>query len=227
MTKRCPSCDQDLSHSAFGRNKTLPDGLSFYCLSCNRERNRVWYRERRRSMGKEVRNHSWIPDGFRWCPTCEQPVAHEDFTRNSRTASGFGSQCKPCHRRASSSAYFYRAYKLTRAEIADLRLAQDDRCAICSEPGPQHLDHDHETGRVRQLLCQRCNQGLGLLQDDPDVLRAAARYVERHRDRPADTRPGRSTPHQRRVRARVEALLAHDEGRVPRLLPPGILLLDG
>jgi hypothetical protein len=43
------------------------------------------------------------------------------------------------------------------------------------------LGHDHSTGVTRQLLCQRCNHGLGLLRDDPAVLRAAADYVERHR----------------------------------------------
>jgi hypothetical protein len=180
VLKRCPSCEQELPPTAFGLNQTLPDGLSFYCLACNRERNRAWYRERRRSMGVEVRDHSWIPEGFRWCPTCEQAVAHEDYTRNSRTASGFGSQCKPCHRQVSSSAYFYRAYKLTKTEIAHLRALQEDRCAICGDPGPQHLDHDHETGAVRRLLCQRCNHGLGLFRDNPQLLHAAAYYVEHH-----------------------------------------------
>ena len=230
--KRCPSCEQELPYSAFGRNKALPGGLSFYCLPCNRERNRAWYRESRRKLGKEVRDHSWVPDGFRWCPSCQQPVAHEDYTRNARTASGFGSRCRACDRAANSDGYFYRKYKLTRRELDALRAAQDNRCGICGDPGPQHLDHDHETGRIRQLLCQRCNQGLGLLQDDPDVLRAAADYVDRHRarraanDRPADTRTARLTSHQRRVRARVQAMLQHDAGRVRRPLPPGVLL-DG
>ncbi len=56
--KRCPSCGGVRPVSDFGRNRSLGDGLSFYCLACNRERNRVWYREHRRSLGKEVRDHS-------------------------------------------------------------------------------------------------------------------------------------------------------------------------
>jgi hypothetical protein len=179
-TKRCPECGVVKPTAEFGRNQSLGDGLSFYCLACNRERNRAWYRERRRKLGKEVRDRSWIPDGFRWCPSCEQPVAHEDYTRNARTASGFGSRCRACDRAANSDGYFYRRYKLTRRELEDLRAAQDDRCAICGESSPQHLDHDHGTGAIRQLLCQRCNQGLGLLQDNPTLLHAAAYYVALH-----------------------------------------------
>jgi hypothetical protein len=199
MMKRCPSCDQVLPEDAFGRNKTLPDGLSCYCRSCSRARSNRWYRESRQRLGKEVRDHSWVPEGFRWCPACRQAVAHEDYTKNSRTATGFGSMCRSCKASADSAAYFYRKYKLTRNHVAAMRAAQDDRCAICSEAGPQHLDHDHQIGVTRQLLCQRCNQGLGLFRDDPAALRAAADYVERHRRRqagastsPSGTRPGRS-----------------------------------
>ncbi|MFQ1002571.1 endonuclease domain-containing protein [Modestobacter sp. SSW1-42] len=47
---------------------------------------------------------------------------------------------------------------------------------------PEHLDHDHDTGRVRALLCQRCNHGLGLFRDDSAFLRAAADYVDDHRE---------------------------------------------
>ena len=185
MKKRCPECERLLDVAAFGRNKALKDGLSFYCLECNRSRSNQWYRDSRRRMGKEVRDLSWVPDGFRWCPACEQAVAHEDCTRNSGTASGFGSRCRACDRATNSAGYFYRRYGLTQRQLSELRAAQDDRCAICGAESPEHLDHDHTTRKVRQLLCQRCNQGLGLLRDDPQVLRAAADYVEEHRRRQA------------------------------------------
>lgn len=80
-TKRCPKCRGVKTTSAFGTNRSLGDGLSFYCLDCNRARNNRWYREHRRKQGKEVRDLSWVPDGFRWCPTCQQAVAHEDYVR--------------------------------------------------------------------------------------------------------------------------------------------------
>lgn len=68
--------------------------------------------------------------------------------------------------------------------------AQGNRCSICgSQPDPQgvkaasrlHVDHDHISGAVRDLLCNRCNMGVGYFLDDPARLRAAAAYIERHR----------------------------------------------
>jgi hypothetical protein len=194
MTKRSPSCGELLLASAFGRTKSFPDGLSFYCLACNRQRNNEWYRRRRTSRGKEVRDCSWVPEGFRWRPQCKQAVAPEDYTRNSRTASGFGGRCKACHNAYNSDAYLYRQYKLTQRQLEELRAAQGDSCAICGEPQPQHLDHDHDTGEIRQLLCQRCNQWLGLFRDEPTLLRAAADYVERHRARQAAASASSSPP---------------------------------
>ncbi|SFF46060.1 Recombination endonuclease VII [Blastococcus tunisiensis] len=57
---------------------------------------------------------------------------------------------------------------------------QDGLCAICRVAPAVHVDHDHETGAVRALLCFNCNGGLGQFRDDPDVLRAAADYVAFH-----------------------------------------------
>jgi hypothetical protein len=183
--KTCPECGESRPHSDFGRNKTRPDGLSFYCLPCNRARNGQWYREHRRRQGKVVRDHSWVPDGFRWCPECKRAVAHDDYSRSSRTPSGFGSRCKACHNAANNAAYWMRTYGLTKADVAVLRASQGDCCGVCGAPAPQHLDHDHETGRIRKLLCQRCNHGLGLFRDDPYLLRVAALYVEGHREQDA------------------------------------------
>ncbi|MGY1709919.1 endonuclease domain-containing protein [Geodermatophilus sp. SYSU D00758] len=213
-TKRCPDCGEVKTHSEIGRNQSLGDGLSFYCLACNRRRNRAWYRRRRESTGLTVRDHSWISEGFRWCPVCQQPVAHEDYTRNSRTASGFGSRCRACDRAENAAAYLHRTHGITRADLDALRAAQGDRCGICGEPGPEHLDHDHATGRTRRLLCQRCNQGLGLFRDDPALLHTAALYAQGHREQHASERlalaeapgPAEAPPvgsHRRQARPRA------------------------
>ncbi len=63
--------------------------------------------------------------------------------------------------------------------------SQDGLCAICRCAPAEHVDHDHETGAVRALLCFGCNGGLGQFRDEPDVLRAAAEYVEFHKSRQA------------------------------------------
>jgi len=55
-------------------------------------------------------------------------------------------------------------YGLTLDAFHRLHAAQDGRCAICREPKPLHIDHDHASGHVRGLLCRRCNVALGYLE---------------------------------------------------------------
>ena len=58
---------------------------------------------------------------------------------------------------------------------------QDGLCALCDLPMKNtYIDHDHNTGKLRALLCSNCNTGLGKLRDDPQLMRKAADYVERH-----------------------------------------------
>lgn len=110
---------------------------------------------------------------------------------------------------------YMRAYRMTRprqSKDADLKkhygigiedfdamfAAQSGVCAICSKPERAvdkktqqirdlAVDHDHETGAVRGLLCSGCNTSLGAMNDDPKLLRAAADYIERHQTDEADT----------------------------------------
>lgn len=78
-----------------------------------------------------------------------------------------------------------RTYGLTREEYKTMQAEQAGMCAICErdmdERGGENVDHCHETGRVRALLCNGCNGGMGLFGDDPDNLRRAADYLEVHR----------------------------------------------
>jgi hypothetical protein len=77
-------------------------------------------------------------------------------------------------------------YGLTLADYERMLKEQSGLCAICGCPAETqrhstlHVDHDHESGKVRGLLCNGCNRGIGYMDDRPEVLRAAAEYLERH-----------------------------------------------
>jgi hypothetical protein len=68
--------------------------------------------------------------------------------------------------------------------------AQDRKCAVCGTADPSgvgnrskryfHVDHDHASGQIRQLLCGSCNVGLGHFRDDPMLMLAAVAYLRRH-----------------------------------------------
>jgi len=95
-----------------------------------------------------------------------------------------------------------RHYGISFTEYAEMYAQQGGVCAICGLPETAKLpgrptknsdsrvrdlsvDHDHKTGRVRQLLCNSCNHMLGAAKDDPAILRAAADYFERHKQKEA------------------------------------------
>lgn len=86
-------------------------------------------------------------------------------------------------RRATNDA-LRAAYGITLDDYEDMLAGQGGGCAICKAvesggKGRFHVDHCHEGGQIRGLLCTRCNTGLGQFLDDPDRLRAAIAYLER------------------------------------------------
>jgi hypothetical protein len=68
-------------------------------------------------------------------------------------------------------------YGLTIEDYEVILQTQRGRCAICRGPAPTNVDHDHVTGKVRGILCQRCNIGLGIFYDDPEILKRAIEYL--------------------------------------------------
>lgn len=141
------------------------------------------------------------------CPKCGLDKPESEFHKNRSRADGLQSSCKKCQkgnfRHARSKPGFAersRGYLLkcrhgiTLDEFNAILASQGKKCAICGLPETEVLrpgvkrdgakgfglvvDHDHQTGLVRGLLCDRCNRSIGLLEDNPAYLTAAARYVE-------------------------------------------------
>jgi hypothetical protein len=109
------------------------------------------------------------------CPRCRYVLP--------RTADHFSPSDHDRGRRLCHECLRDYRYGLTHGQYDVMLARQSSACAICTttEPGGQWgkfvVDHDHKTGRVRGLLCQQCNQGLGQFGDDAKTLRRASAYL--------------------------------------------------
>ena len=82
--------------------------------------------------------------------------------------------------------HLMRTYGISLAEYQDMFDTQDGKCACCGtlRPGGRwdtfHVDHDHVTNAVRELLCKDCNIVLGIIQDSPEHLMRLIQYLAKH-----------------------------------------------
>jgi hypothetical protein len=215
--KHCPDCGHSLPLSSFTRDKRRRDGLAFYCKDHARQRLRA---SKARRQGPPKHRHVLdrvVAEGMQWCPDCDTVKPLVEFPASRNRGSGRHTYCKPCHNArgratlerlgGSRTYHLKRRYGLT-AEEADVMLEeQGGLCAICKSAPAVHVDHDHQTGAVRALLCFNCNGGLGQFKDDPMVLHAAAYYVAFHTAR-------------QQVAAEIEAMRNGPEGASRPGTPP-------
>lgn len=124
------------------------------------------------------------------CPRCRRELPKGEFWRSSKSSDGLQGWCKACALGAKrernktpdgkrqKAAWSRRAlYGMDPGDFDLMVAAQSGVCAICAKPRRLHVDHDHETGNVRGLLCSNCNTALGLLGEEVDVLIAALAYL--------------------------------------------------
>ena len=114
------------------------------------------------------------------------PTGQQIRTKSTRAG---GRDCEPTRNTEKRPTALSRALLRTLRDDYDALLAlQGGVCAICSKNRPLGVDHCHLFNEVRGLLCDKCNLGLGMFDDDPDRLRAAADYLERSRRAPLSMR---------------------------------------
>ena len=126
------------------------------------------------------------------CPDCGELKPLSEFPKNKRTRSGYHAYCKPCHnargretvRRLYGNSRHYhlkQKYGMGASEVRTLVDAQGGKCPICRKRPATQVDHDHDTGRIRGVLCLYCNAALGAFHDDPALISKAIAYIEKHR----------------------------------------------
>jgi hypothetical protein len=117
-------------------------------------------------------------EGFKWCPGCETAKPYDEWFRNRASKDGLASYCKECLAKRGARDYLKRTYKLTPEQVGALVTRQGGVCRVCQAAPAVHIDHDHDDGRIRGVLCFKCNAGIGQFADDPGRLRRAAAYLE-------------------------------------------------
>jgi hypothetical protein len=88
------------------------------------------------------------------------------------------------HKKQGRGYWLKFKFSMTREEYEAMLSQQDGKCAICGIPSALFnrglaVDHNHKTKKIRALLCHNCNTMLGHSFDDPEILRAAAKYLEK------------------------------------------------
>lgn len=149
--------------------------------------------------------------GLKRCPVCKVVKPFSDYHKSSSSVTGCQSRCIPCHtagrlawwrnnkqhtkdyrrknlhRRKEKDRWWniLKKYGITKDEYVAMLAAQGGKCLICgSLPTSQRhfsVDHCHETGRIRGILCAKCNTGIGLLGDDVERLKKSVAYLEKHK----------------------------------------------
>ena len=133
------------------------------------------------------------------CSTCAGVYPVEDFPKDKAYPDGRKRQCKHCRnasrrewRRSNPAKHAKESrrwnlrvnYGLEPEDYEEILKSQDHRCAVCLKHETEvprqrlYVDHCHDSGEVRGLLCSHCNAGIGNLMDSPALLREALRYVE-------------------------------------------------
>jgi hypothetical protein len=121
------------------------------------------------------------------CTKCktDKPATAEYFPLHNKKRNGLDSWCRASrseYRNANCRGAYRNA--ITDEALANLK-ATVTQCVICGVEDKLVVDHDHQTGKVRGLLCNHCNRGLGHFRDDPTLLEFAAQYLYASADHPA------------------------------------------
>lgn len=181
--KTCAKCGDRKPLADFYRAAGMRDGYRNDCKACNLAAKAARYRADPAATKDRVR--AWQRDNRE---------RHLETQRRRRQ--------RPEVKSRERDRYLRRKYGITLEEYDAMLAAQDGVCAICRRPPTEgvslHVDHDHENGARRGLLCFRCNNSLGDLEDDPDLLRRAASYLDAHDPEVAELTA--------RVKARLAAL---------------------
>jgi len=184
--RECSRCGVYKTWDHFGNNKHGTRERQSWCRKCFRQH-----------CGRTEKKEYLITEKGRECSICGTFKPWSDFHRRRDISTGRMSACKVCIKRKSRNdkeqgrirnAELKRKYNIGLNEYLEMFNEQDGKCLICganestvrgeSTTLSLSVDHNHDTGKIRGLLCQKCNSLIGMAKDDVGILARAIRYLE-------------------------------------------------
>lgn len=161
-SKTCCVCGETKPLDDFYKMKGMRDGHRNECKHCNLAAKRGRYASDPAKYKAMVK---------RW-----QQANPERVNENHRV-----NNARPERKRALRDQYYRRTFGISADDFDALLDGQGGGCAVCGSVPERaaslHLDHCHDSGAIRGILCLSCNQGLGKFRERADLLDAAARYL--------------------------------------------------
>lgn len=182
----CEICKETKTNSEFAKSHAREVGraLNPWCRKCGRTKNRPM----KNKAPKDAPN--------RLCIGCNVILPATKFYYRASNGA-FSSRCRQCHcvqsldkykeksqyRMLQTNSYYFKHYGVTLEEVENLVARANNCCEICaveftSQDKPR-IDHCHATGKVRGVLCYKCNIGLGMFRDSIILLEKSIKYVNK------------------------------------------------
>lgn len=198
--KICTKCEQPKpkTHEYFGKGGKRYEFYSM-CKICKKSiQNSRYIKKSKPKLFDDLGNELFI------CYICKIPKVVDYFYKDKTRKNGFSSGCKFCvknkytiwtknnpgrvkinrkrwYKDVGAEKNLLKIYNLTSDRLKKLKEIHNNHCAICDKPNRNNkslvIDHNHATGKVRGLLCDLCNLGLGRFQDNPEMLTKAIEYL--------------------------------------------------
>ena len=131
------------------------------------------------------------------CHICREKKPSSSFNKCRKAKDGLQHYCRDCSNKKrkdwdledperTRGKWLKDAYGISLADYNEMLEGQGHKCAICGQDETRFqkklvVDHCHKTGKVRQLLCNMCNHGLGNFKDDVSLIAKAILYLEKHK----------------------------------------------
>lgn len=132
------------------------------------------------------------------CAKCTENKPLDEFGVKKFNKDGLNHYCLLCERKRCQTTYsrpeykervkykqIFRLYGLTKEQYLSKLEQQEYKCAICSmvlsNDKDTHIDHCHSTGKIRDILCKKCNHLLGSVNDDVEQLQKYINYIYVHK----------------------------------------------